>query len=137
MYDANRYDAEILLERSGISTFTVEGLCRVLRCCRTTLYQAKKDGKVPEPEIAAPGKPSEWDREQVIEMLAHRLSAPKRKPKVAKPAVKPRPRLKTIPHGTYPGFDAHVRRGVPVCQPCRDAKNAYKREWRARKKVAA
>lgn len=29
--------------------------------------------------------------------------------------------------GTYNGYSAHIRKGTPVCEPCRDARRAYKR----------
>lgn len=44
----------------------------------------------------------------------------------------PRP-LKPIEHGTVAGAAAHIKRGEPLCDPCRDAKNAYQREQRAKK----
>lgn len=39
-------------------------------------------------------------------------------------------------HGTVAGYHAHCRageRGADICQPCRDARNAKKRELRAAK----
>ena len=37
-----------------------------------------------------------------------------------------------IEHGTYAGAQAHRLRGEKPCEPCRDAQNAYTREWRKR-----
>jgi hypothetical protein len=37
--------------------------------------------------------------------------------------------LVEIKHGTYAGWNAHKRRGIPMCQPCRDAAAAYKKRW--------
>ena len=34
-------------------------------------------------------------------------------------------------HGTYTGYQWHVREGVPTCAPCRAAKAAYQRQYRA------
>lgn len=28
-------------------------------------------------------------------------------------------------HGTYAGSQAHRRQGVPICEPCRNARNEY------------
>lgn len=36
-----------------------------------------------------------------------------------------------IPHGTPAGYRAHMRRGVPVCDECREARNADRRAARA------
>jgi len=33
-------------------------------------------------------------------------------------------------HGTYAGWNWHMKRSVPLCQPCRDANANYKREYR-------
>lgn len=33
-------------------------------------------------------------------------------------------------HGTYTGYQQHIKRGEKPCQPCRDANAATKREWR-------
>lgn len=33
-------------------------------------------------------------------------------------------------HGTYAGAKLHRRRKEPLCVPCRDASNAYDREWK-------
>ena len=33
--------------------------------------------------------------------------------------------------GTYAGAQAHRKAGTPMCQPCRDAYNAYMREHRS------
>jgi hypothetical protein len=39
---------------------------------------------------------------------------------------------KPVPHGTNAGYQAHLRNGTPVCDPCREAKRIstsyYKRE---------
>jgi hypothetical protein len=35
------------------------------------------------------------------------------------------------PCGTYAGYQRHLRRDEPSCQPCRDAAAAYQREWRS------
>lgn len=39
-------------------------------------------------------------------------------------------------HGTPAGHSAHVRAGSPPCEPCRDARSAYVREFRARPDAA-
>ncbi|MFD4258175.1 hypothetical protein ACFWR9_11230 [Streptomyces sp. NPDC058534] len=39
---------------------------------------------------------------------------------------------KPIAHGTYRGSRQHRYRKEPLCQPCRDAENAYQREHAAR-----
>lgn len=43
---------------------------------------------------------------------------------------------KPIAHGTYNGARQHRYRKEPLCQPCRDAENAYQRQQKqdARKK---
>lgn len=46
---------------------------------------------------------------------------------------------KPITHGTFRGARQHRYRKEPLCQPCRDAENAYQREQSAgkpRKKAA-
>ena len=35
--------------------------------------------------------------------------------------------------GTYGAWNRHMRHGVPVCDPCRDAQRRYTRDWRMRK----
>lgn len=35
-----------------------------------------------------------------------------------------------IDHGTYAGWNTHVRNNVPVCEPCKLARNAYMRSYR-------
>lgn len=35
-----------------------------------------------------------------------------------------------IAHGTYAGYQAHLRRNLPPCRPCRDGKNDYVRRLR-------
>lgn len=34
--------------------------------------------------------------------------------------------------GTYAGWNRHVSRDEPPCDPCREAQRAYMREWRKR-----
>jgi hypothetical protein len=36
----------------------------------------------------------------------------------------------TIKHGTYGGYQAHKLKGIPICEPCRLANNAYQRDYR-------
>jgi hypothetical protein len=36
-----------------------------------------------------------------------------------------------IKHGTYAGWNAHRKTGVPMCDPCRAAKATYQRNYRA------
>lgn len=38
--------------------------------------------------------------------------------------------------GTLGGYSRHRTHGIPICQPCRDAKNKYDRERKARVKEA-
>jgi hypothetical protein len=47
--------------------------------------------------------------------------------------VEPAPptRCGPIQHGTYAGWMAHRRRGIPICDECRAAHNAYRRERHA------
>ena len=50
------------------------------------------------------------------------------------------PGLPIDEHGTYAGFRAHLKRGHSqalgqICQPCLDARNDYKRAWRANRKL--
>lgn len=40
-----------------------------------------------------------------------------------------------ITHGTYAGARAHRNRGIPLCEPCREAEREHKREYR--RKIAA
>ncbi len=40
------------------------------------------------------------------------------------------PALTPIQHGTNAGYDAHVRRKVPPCQPCREAHAVYWSYWK-------
>jgi len=37
-----------------------------------------------------------------------------------------------IDHGTYPGWQAHGSRGIPMCDDCRDAQARYVRDLRRR-----
>ena len=86
-YDADLYDAEIILDRSGFSRFTVEELCKLFGCHRSTVHEARRRGLVPAPAIpgvkfgAGAGviTPSEWSREQVIELLARNMNRPPRR----------------------------------------------------------
>ena len=39
--------------------------------------------------------------------------------------------------GTAWGRREHQKNGTPICEPCRIAWNAYKRDWHARRKVAS
>lgn len=41
------------------------------------------------------------------------------------------------PHGTRRGYEAHLKTKTPVCQECREAKNAYERKYKKRREVAA
>lgn len=41
----------------------------------------------------------------------------------------PRPRSSVAACGTPGGISAHRRRGEPQCRACKDAANAYKRQW--------
>lgn len=43
--------------------------------------------------------------------------------------------LKSIDHGTRAGAHLHRIRGVPLCEPCKEAERAYQREYR--RKVAS
>ena len=53
------------------------------------------------------------------------------------PAPNPnRPPGSPIIHGTVGGYSLHQRRGVPICDPCRDAFNANKRRLRAERRAA-
>lgn len=46
-----------------------------------------------------------------------------------------RPRTpKPIDHGTTGGYHAHLRRGESPCEACKEAKVAYRREWRKAKR---
>lgn len=53
------------------------------------------------------------------------------------PRARPKQRDPDAPSkcGTNQGYDAHRRSKTPICQPCRDAHNAYKRDWKRRKKA--
>lgn len=42
-----------------------------------------------------------------------------------------------VPHGTYYGYQRHRLEHTEPCRPCRDARAAYKRAWRARQRGAA
>lgn len=42
-----------------------------------------------------------------------------------------RQKFKPIDHGTPAGYRMHLRRGVPMCEPCREAQNRKQRERRA------
>jgi DNA-binding CsgD family transcriptional regulator len=35
-------------------------------------------------------------------------------------------------HGDHPGYEAHIRRGDEICQPCRDGEKAYRAALKAR-----
>lgn len=37
-----------------------------------------------------------------------------------------------IKHGTYSGACAHRHRGIPLCEPCREAERAYAREYNSK-----
>ena len=39
-------------------------------------------------------------------------------------------RKKPIKHGTYAGARAHRGRGIPLCEPCKEAEREYNREYR-------
>lgn len=39
---------------------------------------------------------------------------------------------KPIVHGTYGGAQQHRLRGIPLCEECREARNAYQRRRRQR-----
>ena len=43
----------------------------------------------------------------------------------------PNAKLPAVKHGTTGGYDWHTRYGVPMCDDCREAKNAARRERRA------
>lgn len=40
-------------------------------------------------------------------------------------------RVMTGGHGTYAGYQAHMRQGIPPCGPCRKANAEYARMYRA------
>ena len=40
-----------------------------------------------------------------------------------------------VQHGTRAGWNWHLRRGVPICGPCREANRLYIRGIRSRKGV--
>lgn len=55
------------------------------------------------------------------------------KPKPAKaPKVKRARVVKEREHGTLPGYRQHRKHGEPICDPCRDAFNVDKREYRSK-----
>lgn len=39
--------------------------------------------------------------------------------------------------GTYAGYCRHLRHGVPACDPCNEARRAYKNQWQKSRKKAA
>jgi DNA-binding CsgD family transcriptional regulator len=38
-------------------------------------------------------------------------------------------------HGDHPGYEAHIRRGDKICDPCRDGEKAYRAALKARQKA--
>jgi hypothetical protein len=40
-------------------------------------------------------------------------------------------------HGTMRGVRQHLKTGEPLCEECREARNAYHREWRSRNDVSS
>lgn len=38
-------------------------------------------------------------------------------------------------HGDHPGYEAHIRRGDKICDPCRDGEKAYRAALKAAKSV--
>ena len=49
------------------------------------------------------------------------------------------PPMKRTPmrHGTYAGWNQHMKRGTRICRPCRKAQAKYMRSYRKRQRVAA
>lgn len=39
-------------------------------------------------------------------------------------------KVKPIHHGTYGGYQQHLKRGVQPCEECREARNTYVRSYR-------
>lgn len=39
--------------------------------------------------------------------------------------------VEPINHGTYGGAQVHQRRGIPLCEPCKQARAAYRRQYLA------
>lgn len=124
-YDPDRFDAEILLDRAGVTApYTTPALCRLFGITRQTVQNRIRDGWIPKP--AVPGttqQPHEWTFEQVIDML------------IVGTEPKPRP-LKPIPHGTRGGYSAHYRRGIPPCDLCLEAERVRSFRVRQARKAA-
>lgn len=125
-YDPDRFDCEILIERSGHTSFTAQVVAELVGCSYNTVRKRLSQGKYPRPAIfdacdkgfvggghlgvTSEAKCHLWSREQVIDMMI-----------MGKPC-------KPIEHGTLSGHTLERKRRIPHCDPCRHAYNKARRE---------
>lgn len=119
MFDDERYDAEIQLDRLGHREFTSLDIAGILECARSTVLNYVNMGRFPRAAFIREGNAAHyWTREQVIDIMTH----PER------PYTGRRRQHRNVhPCGTWQGCRRHQWHKEPVCDPCRLAMNEYKR----------
>lgn len=81
-FDSDLFDAEVVLERAGVSDCTAVELGRVLAsiishdAARQRVARLLAAGQIPRPSIDdKPGYEARWSRRQVLQIVAQRLNA--------------------------------------------------------------
>lgn len=104
-FDDDLFDAEVTLDRTGVTTFDRFGVARVLNIADRSIWRRINSGRIPGPDHYEPkGSVTEgiWTREQVIHMIAEGC-------------VKPTP---GPPHGSEARYRQHLRDGEKACGRC-------------------
>lgn len=111
MFDDERYDAEIILNRRGRRDFTARDIAEILNCHTSNIWKNVVRGRFPVPKVPGVGSQGAiWSQEQVIEMM---ILKKKRLPRE---------------HGTVRGARQHESLREEFCEPCRLALNKSRRQ---------
>lgn len=123
-FDDLLFDAEVIVERAGCAQFTIEDMGALLGLSPKSVWRLVGVGKLQRPNRYEPletvGVRAVWTCAQAAEILAERRR-PERIPQC----------------GTHAGWSRHRRLGEPICDPCREAHNAYNRAAKERSRDAA
>lgn len=108
LWDSDLFDAEILVERMGLAKFTKEDLAKALGVQVKSLRAMYSRGSILAPDhyekLPVASRIAIWTPRQVAFIIANRRSGP--------------------PCGTAAAASRHFRRGEPLDNACRLARNA-------------
>lgn len=120
-FDDDLFDAEVKVDRSGVSRFDVHGVAATIGCTRKSVWRHVQTGRIYGPDhyedIPNGTFEAVWTRDQVIRMVAEW------------PAKKGRN------HGTEARYRQHKRDGEEACQPCIEAQMRQNKQRRDAKKA--